>query len=380
MKLPPLGHDAVHKFVEDLLGEELHPKQVEALSHAVTGAIHADTATIASIGRGAARAREVSEKHSIKQVDRLLANSKVKPFELMTKVIPAIVAGRTRAVIAIDWTEFASNGQSTIVASLVTDHGRATPLLWITVASKKLKNRRAFLEDRVLWGLRMAIPEKVKVVILADRGFADSGLFWALRDTFRFDYVVRFKASTIVESGSGESKAAGDWVPSNGQVRHLGSARITRKRRSIPAVVCVKRAGMKESWCLATSLANVPGEVIELYSRRFDIEHSFRDQKDWRFGLGLDHTTLGTPDRRDRMLLVLALAAMFTTIVGAAGEQLGLDRLLRANTATKRTHSLFRQGREYMAGVTHAVALDVRRMFHAIWRQLRVTDRTYATL
>jgi hypothetical protein len=380
MKLPPLEYPAIHRFVEDLTGDELHPKQVDALAHAVAGAIHADTASIAAIGRGAARAREVSEKHSIKQVDRLLANSKIDPFELMKKVIPVIIAERPRAVIAVDWTEFASDAQSTIVASLISDHGRATPLLWLTVPNAKLRKRRNSYEDRLLWGLRMAIPARVNVVILADRGFADSELLWALKDTFRFDYVVRFKAGTIVESVSGESKPAGEWVPSNGQVRCLSSALITRKRTAIPCVVCVKRAGMKESWCLATSLANVPGEVIELYSRRFDIEHSFRDQKDWRFGLGLDHMTLGTAARRDRMLLVLALAAMFTTLVGAAGERLGLDRLLRANTVSRRTHSLVRQGREYMSGVARALIVDIRCTFQILWKGLRANDRTYATL
>ncbi len=35
---------------------------------------------------------------------------------------------------------------------------------------------------------------------------------------------------------------------------------------------------------------------------------------------------------------------MLLTILGAAGEDLGHDRLLKANTVKKRTHSLFRQG------------------------------------
>jgi len=139
---------------------------------------------------------------------------------------------------------------------------------------------------------------------------------------------------------------------------------------------------MKEAWCLVTSLADgTADEIVQLHSRRFDIEHTFRDQKDWRFGLALDHMTLGTPDRRDRMLLVLALATMFSVIVGAAGERLGLDRTLRANTETrKRTHSLLRQGHEYMAGVARAVIVDVRRTFHLLWRDLRATDRIYALL
>jgi len=382
MKLPPLEYDAVHKFVQDLAGDVLHPKQVDSLAHAVVGAIHADAASITAIGRAAARIREVSEKHSIKQVDRMLANSKVDATAVMQHVIPTLISGRSRIVVAVDWTEFASNGHSTVAVSMITDHGRATPLMWLTVASKRLKKRRSQFEDRVLWRLRLAVPEHVRVTVLADRGFADTGLFWTLQEKMGFDYVIRFKAGTFVESSDGEARPAGDWVPANGQAKRLDRPLMTRKRRRVPAVVCVKRAGMKEAWCLVTSLADgTAEEIVQLYSRRFDIEHTFRDQKDWRFGLALDHMTLGTPDRRDRMLLVLALATMFSVIVGAAGERIGLDRTLRANTETrKRTHSLLRQGHEYMAGVARAVIVDVRRTFHVLWRELRATDRIYALL
>jgi hypothetical protein len=35
------------------------------------------------------------------------------------------------------------------------------------------------------------------------------------------------------------------------------------------------------------------------------------------------------------------------TLLGAAGEQVGLDRMLKANTVKRRTHSLLRQGWHY---------------------------------
>ena len=38
------------------------------------------------------------------------------------------------------------------------------------------------------------------------------------------------------------------------------------------------------------------------------------------------------------------LALMLLTILGAAGESLGMDRQLRTSTAKRRVHSLFRQG------------------------------------
>jgi len=76
----------------------------------------------------------------------------------------------------------------------------------------------------------------------------------------------------------------------------------------------------------------------------WDIEPAFRDTKDLRFGMGLSSTRIGEPTRRDRLLLVSAFATALLTLLGAVGESLGMDRLLKSNTSKTRTHSLFRQG------------------------------------
>jgi hypothetical protein len=60
--------------------------------------------------------------------------------------------------------------------------------------------------------------------------------------------------------------------------------------------------------------------------------------------MGLSATRIGEPTRRDRLLLINAFAMALLTLLGAAGESLGLDRLLKSNTSKTRTHSLFRQG------------------------------------
>ena len=60
--------------------------------------------------------------------------------------------------------------------------------------------------------------------------------------------------------------------------------------------------------------------------------------------MGLKQTRVGRPDRRDRMLLVGAMAMALLTLLGAAGERIGYDRLLKSNTSKTRQHSLFRQG------------------------------------
>jgi len=53
---------------------------------------------------------------------------------------------------------------------------------------------------------------------------------------------------------------------------------------------------------------------------------------------------IAEPERRDRLLLISAFAMALLTMLGAAGESLGMDRLLKSNTSKTRTHSLFRQG------------------------------------
>jgi hypothetical protein len=53
---------------------------------------------------------------------------------------------------------------------------------------------------------------------------------------------------------------------------------------------------------------------------------------------------ISDPQRRDRLLLLNAFAVVLLTLLGAAGESLGMDRHLKSNTVKIRTHSLFRQG------------------------------------
>ena len=63
--------------------------------------------------------------------------------------------------------------------------------------------------------------------------------------------------------------------------------------------------------------------------------------------MGLAQTHVSCPGRRDRLLFISAVAIVLITLLGAAGESLGMDRMLKANTSKKRTHSLFTQGLHY---------------------------------
>jgi hypothetical protein len=92
---------------------------------------------------------------------------------------------------------------------------------------------------------------------------------------------------------------------------------------------------------LAASDAEAPaGTLIKLYARRWTIEPSFRDTKDLRFGMGMAQIRIAEPERRDRLRLISALAMLLLTMLGAAGESLGMDRLLKSNTSKTRTRAI----------------------------------------
>jgi hypothetical protein len=251
---------------------------------------------------------------------------------------------------------------------MVTRHGRATPLVWKTVRSSKLKNRRAGYEDNALETLAEAVPKGTRVTVLADRGFGDQKRYAHVL-SLGFHYVIRFRQGILLTDEFGESAPAVQWLHPRGRARMLKQVAVTTDCYLPPAIVLVRAKKMKEAWCLATSRDDVPAdEVVRLYGKRFSIEETFRDQKDRRFGLGLYYTKLGDPGRRDRMLLVLTLAHLIATLLGAAGEGIGLDRLLRANTVKTRTHSLFRQGYEYLRGVIDRMLAPLRAAFFELLR------------
>ncbi len=334
----------VRGFIGGLYGADLHSKRVDALACATLGVMTGASLAVAMIGQALAQARGLVTKHAVKQVDRLMSNAGIDVWDSFARWVPRQIGARQDILVAMDWTDFDHDGQSTLALSLVTGHGRAAPLIWLTVWKEEIATRRNDYEDACLRRLAETVPPECRVTMLADRGFGDQKLF-AFLDELGFGYVIRFRGNIRVADATGETKPAADWVGKTGRARKLRDARVTAQGQRVGAVVCVHAKGMKEPWCLAASDPRATAAVlVNHYAKRWTIEPSFRDTKDLRFGMGLSATRVGEPTRRDRLLLVSAFAMALLTLLGAVGESLGMDRLLKSNTSKTRTHSLFRQG------------------------------------
>jgi hypothetical protein len=335
----------VRQVLGDVLDHDLHAKRVASLSDATLGVLRSASLAVCTIGRGLAAARGLNPKHATKQVDRLLSNPKINVDDILARWVPYIVGARTSIVVALDWTDFEADKQATIMLSLITDHGRATPLVWLTVDKRTLKDNRSLYEHRVLVRLAELLPADIKVCVVADRGFGDQKLYQVLTEELCFDYVIRFRGNIAVTAAAGETRTAAAWVRPGGRARVLRGAQVTADRYPVGTVICVQDPDMKQAWCLAASSANATAkQMIGYYGRRWGIECALRDTKDLRFGMGMGTMHVKSPERRDRLWLINAFAVVLLTLLGAAGEALGYDRMLKTNTVKRRVHSLFHQG------------------------------------
>ena len=87
-----------------------------------------------------------------------------------------------------------------------------------------------------------------------------------------------------------------------------------------------------------------------------------------------------SPERRDRLLLIAAIAQRLLTLLGAACEETGFDRRLKVNTSKKRTHSLFTQGRYWYGRIPRMFEDDLSilmRAFDRIVRTQKVFDDVF---
>ena len=234
-----------------------------------------------------------------------------------------MIGSRKTIEVALDWTSFWHDGQKTLCLNLLTHHGRATPLIWQSVDDKKLKGNQGHYEDQMLSKLKTVLPADVNVTLVADRGFASYRFFEFIDQVLGFNYVIRLKSSTTVISGKGTSKKASEWLQSSKRTLNI--------------------------------------------------------KKDQRYGLALAQTHIQSPERRDRLLLIVALAYVLFTLLGAAGEQLGFDRKLKVNTVKTRTHSLIRQGMFYYDFFRHFTEDEKNQLMtlftslleqHGVWNEI----------
>src|SRR3954451_270978 len=135
------SHQQVYQLLDEVLAPGLHAKRIASLADATVGVMHTASLAVCTIGHGLAIARGLNARHAVKQVDRMLSNPGIDVDQVLALWVPFVIGARTSLLVAMDWTDFDADHQASIMLSLITEHGRATPLVWLTVNKADLKTR-----------------------------------------------------------------------------------------------------------------------------------------------------------------------------------------------------------------------------------------------
>ena len=318
----------------------LRLSQAKTLGALVAAAMSVQRVSLANIGRQMLG----SVKHQINRCWRFCANERLETADAMRGIIARLVKKRKKAlIVALDWVDI--RGFQTLMASAVLK-GRSIPICWASTHTpvwEGHRSRNAF-EESLLLVLRTMIPQRVPVILLADRGFGRCALAAFCRQ-HHFRYLIRIQPKVCVRLQGFSGKLL-DYPVFKGIAKVLKNAAyrsddaltqniVIRWRKNLPP----KR---DECWFLMTDLSGTAVELCALYGKRMTIEQLFRDQKSKRNGWSLRTLQISTPDRLDRLLLILAIAYLLLCGLGLIARQ--TRRPCDWSSASKDQCSLFQIG------------------------------------
>jgi hypothetical protein len=338
---------------------KIHMARLGLVAAVVVGILRVGRLSVSAVGRGLEGGAR--PKHAIKRVDRALSNAwiHVHRDQLFRLLARHLIGAGSRPLILVDWTKVGVRKHALVAA--VPIGGRALTLYAEVHPETRLG--RADVQRRFLRRLAGVLPPDCRPIIVADAGF--HGAFFNAVARLGWDFVGRLRGLVTVDPVAGgtattnialQSAAtlvahdAGTFFVAKSRDRYVARivtqrhASTNRKWRHLPKRGNTANAvrGAHEPWILVTSLPDdSAARIANIYATRMQIEETFRDTKNPRFGWALRHVRCRSVERLANLLLFAAFAMFAASVVGWHAEQAGLHRAYQANTLQRRVLSIF---------------------------------------
>ncbi|MVG12725.1 IS4 family transposase [Proteus mirabilis] len=315
-------HDSLYQFYP-----ELHLKRLNSLTLACHALLDCKTLTLTELGRNLPT--KARTKHNIKRIDRLLGNRHLHKERLAVYRWHAsfICSGNTMPIVLVDWSDIREQKRLMVLRPSVALHGRSVTLYEKAFPLSEQCSKKA--HDQFLADLASILPSNTTPLIVSDAGFKvpwyksveKLGWYWLSRVRGKVQYAdlgaENWKPiSNLHDMSSSHSKTLGykrltKSNPISCQILLYKSRSKGRKNQRSTRTHChhpspkIYSASAKEPWVLATNLPveiRTPKQLVNIYSKRMQIEETFRDLKSPAYGLGLRHSRTSSSERFDIML------------------------------------------------------------------------------
>jgi hypothetical protein len=201
--------------------------------------------------------------------------------------------------------------QYCLVRLSVVYRGRAVPVVWEVLEHGSSSVTHAAYEA-LLDAVPPLLPAGVKVIFLADRGFADTELLAHLR-RLRWHFRIRIKATFSVLRPGQPARKVEEFFLAPGRALFLHNIAITAEHFGPVSLALARHSSNGEYWYI---VSDEPTSVhtFEEYGRRFAIEENFLDDKS--NGFQLESSLVRDADALTRLCFVLAVATLYLVAQG----------------------------------------------------------------
>lgn len=309
MENPP----RLYSELMELCGQPGHWRDVrhlQTLAWMVVGLIQAECVQLTTwvpFVRGRAQYAQSTQR----RFRRWLANRRIEVAPLYGPLIQQALRewGTQTLYLALDtsmlWNQYC------LLRLSVVYRGRAVPVMWEVIehgsSSVSHDTYEALLE-----AVPALLPAGVKVVFLADRGFADTALLAQLR-RLGWHFRIRIKASFSVLRPSQSPCKVEDFALAPGRALFLHNVAITAEAFGPVSLALARPSTTGEYWYLVSD-EPTSVQTFEEYGRRFDIEENFLDDKS--NGFQLESSLVRDADALTRLCLVVAVATLYLVAQG----------------------------------------------------------------
>lgn len=242
---------------------------------------------------------------------RWLDNRRIEVAPLYGPLIPQALQGwgKPTVYLALDtsllWNEYC------LMRLSVVYRGRAVPLVWEVLEHGSSSVTHAAYEA-LLEAVPALLPAGVKVVFLADRGFADTALLAQLR-RLGWHFRIRIKATfSVLRPGQPVCKVD-DFSLAPGRALFLCNVAITAEAFGPVSLALARHSSTGEYWYIVSDEPTSAHTFVE-YGYRFDIEENFLDDKS--NGFQLESSLVRDADALTRLCFVLAVATLYLVAQG----------------------------------------------------------------
>jgi hypothetical protein len=291
-------------------GKWLDVRHMYTLVWMVVGLIHAGGVSLPAwvpFVRGRARYAQSTQR----RFARWLHNKRIEVHPFYAPLIQKAVAewGNHTLYLALD-TTMLWNKYCVIRISLIY-RGRAVPVVWEVLehgsSSVAYEAYAALLE-----AVPPLLPLGVRVVFLADRGFADTELLAHLR-RLGWHFRLRIKASFGVTRPGHRPGKVEDFTRAPGRALFLHHVAITAEHFGPVSLALARHTANGEYWYVVSDEPTSVHTFVE-YGWRVDIEENFLDDKS--NGFQLESSLLRNADAVARLCLVLAVTTLYLVAQG----------------------------------------------------------------